>query len=169
MVKCNTCDDGLIRPPYWRNGNLGFQRYPWGSWQPVIPSLYWEAISPEQAVHDLYCYVENLLSYTNKQTEWIGENKTQLDELKTLFEKWQAHGFDEYYAEQVKQWLNEHMEFIFTHVANMIFPGITEDGYYFISIPDSWREIDFAVPVTPGEDYGRIFLEYVAEDAAHVF
>lgn len=163
-TKCNTCNnDGMIRPPYWRNGNLGFMAYPWGSWQPVIPSLYWEAISPEQAVHDLYCYVENLLSYSNTQTGWIKDNHDLIEELQALFDKFKESGFDDYYRDQVIKWLDNHLEFIFTHTAKQVFFGLTSDGYFCAYIPESWSEIEFDTGMVYGQfDYGRLILRYNA-------
>ena len=158
------CDKpGQIYPKYWRNGRMGFDGYPWGAWSPVIPTLYWQAISPEQQIHDLYCYVENLLSYSNAQTGWITDNHDKLDELEALFNEWVAHGFDEQYKDLVIKWIDDHMQFIFEHCVKQIFPALTEDGRFCVYIPDGWSDITFNVPVLEGFDYGRIMLVYDAD------
>lgn len=172
MGKCNTCDDGMIRPPYWRNGNMGFKPYPWGAWQPVIPSLYWQAISPEQAIHDLYCYVENLLDYSNKQTDWIGENRDKLDELERLFEQFKESGFDDYYAQQVSEWINNNLEFIFRHTIKQIYFALDDSGHLIAFIPESWSDINFYTPLDyeNQETYGHLqillndVVPYIEED-----
>ena len=136
---------------------------------PVQPNLYWNTESPERALAELCRNLEKLIQYA----EGIGCNVNQLkafyEELNAKFDEWSHGGFDEYYGEQVKKWIQENMEFIFEHVANIIFPGITSDGYYVIWVPEGWADIDFAVPMDDNSDYGRITLEYVAEDAGHEF
>lgn len=155
----NCCNnDGLIRPPYWRNGNLGFRGYPWGIWQPVIPSLYWEAIGPEQAVHDLYCYVENLLDYSNTQTEWIGENRTLIEELNKLFEAFKTSGFDDYYKDQVLKWIDEHLDFIYKYTIRQIYFALDDSGHLVAFIPEAWQDISFFTPLDYAnqETYGHL-------------
>ena len=159
------CDKpGQIYPKYWRNGRMGFDGYPWGAWQPVIPTLYWEAISPEQQIHDLYCYVENLLSYSNAQTGWITENREKLDELQALFNEWVEHGFDDQYKDLVIKWIDEHLQFIFEHTIKQVYFGLTDDGYFCAYVPDSWSEIEFDTGMVYGQfDYGRLILRFNAD------
>lgn len=138
---------------------------PFLPWTPVQPDLYWNTESPERALLELCRNLEKLIQYA----EGIGINVNELrgfyDELNAKFDDLVEGGLVDYYAEQVQQWINDNLEFIFTHVVKMVFFGLTDDGYFCAYIPTNWaQEIEFDTGAVYGQfDYGRLILRYNAD------
>ena len=88
-------------------------------------------------------------------------NTQEIAALKELFEKFQESGFDDYYKDQVEQWINENLDFIFTHTVKQVFFGLTQDGYFCAYVPKSWNDIIFDTGMNYNEDtYGRLILRW---------
>lgn len=154
--------DGLVRSRWWRDGAFGFRPFRWGQWQPVIPSLYWEAISPEQQIHDLFAYVASLVDYSNNQTVYIEANADDIAELQRLFAKFQASGFDDYYKEQVVAWIDAHLRYVYDHTIQQIYFALDDSGRLVAYVPEGWNDIVFSTPMsyTNQDTYGRLVLSY---------
>ena len=120
---------------------------PFLPWNPVQPNLYWNTESPERAFLELCRNLEKLIQYAESLGINVNELKALYNNLNAKYEKLLEGDFPETWAKQIEDWIRENMEFIFNHVANVIFPGITADGYYVIWVPEGWNDIDFAVPM----------------------
>lgn len=127
----------------------------------ALPSFYWDVKSPEQRIYDICLVLDKLIAYDNEQTDAINENSNQTNTLAELFDKFMQTGFNDYYKEQVKQWVNDNLEFIYTETAKQVFFGLTDNGYFCAYIPNSWSEITFDTGAVYGtEQYGRLILRY---------
>lgn len=137
--------------------------------QPVIPSLYWESITPEQQILELFKNLNGLKEYSNTQTEWIENNAELITKLDDEFEEFKESGFVYYYAEQINNWINEHLPELFADfLKNQIYFGLNDAGYFVAYIPDSWNEIQFDTgAVFNNYDYGRLILRYGVEGAVN--
>lgn len=51
--------------------------------------------------------------------------------------------FDHIILEQTEQWLSENMEDILTQAVQIVWFGLTDDGYFMAVIPENWSQIDF--------------------------
>lgn len=133
----------------------------WTEFTPVIPKMYWDVKSAEQRtkvmceqLHKLACYAEMLCEKGNL-------NRADIDELTEQFNKFMESGFNDYYAEQIKAWVNEHMQSIIEQAIKMVFFGLTQDGYFCAWIPNSWTGIMFdTVANYLDENYGCLVLKY---------
>lgn len=136
----------------------GFWDFPY---TPVIPQFYWDVNSGEQRIKYLCQLFDKLTHYVDSMANEINANATDIAELKEQFEKFMESGFDDYYAEQIEQWVKNNMERIISCAVKMVFFGLTDDGYFCAYIPKSWDGIVFDTGAVYGtEQYGRLILRY---------
>lgn len=128
---------------------------------PVVPKLYWDAMSQEQRIHRLCQELHNIVDHCNTLGQAINLDHTIIEQLEADFKKFQESGFDDYYAAQIEQWINNHAELLFTDLAQMVFFGLTLDGRFCAYVPQSWSDIQFDTGAVYGQfDYGRLILRY---------
>lgn len=136
---------------------------------PVIPDNYWNIDSAEQRYFALCKQIQKLACYAQFTGEKVNANKDLIDNLYSQFEEFKAHGFDDYYAEQIEQWIADNMTWIIEKSIKMVFFGLTLDGYFVAYIPDSWDDIIFDTGMVYGsEDYGRLILRIQVDDTFQV-
>lgn len=144
--------------------NADCNRWPWPyPLIPTIPQMYMDAVSVEQQIKDLYCWLNSLSLYTSEldydtQIQALQEEFTALYEE---YEKFKDSGYEEYYEGLLTNWINENAEALITQMVKMVFFGLTDDGYFVAYIPDSWEDITFYTEVdTESENYGKLQLIY---------
>lgn len=126
---------------------------------PVLPKLYWEAITPEQELHELCKRLHTLFEYAQQLGTLTTEQMQELAKLQAEFEKFKASGFEDYYEQQLEAWIETHAGELFESLAKMVFFGLTQDGYFCAYIPESWSDIQFDTGMVYGQpDYGRLIL-----------
>lgn len=129
--------------------------------QLALPAVY----DDELSYYEVLCKVVNELNGNvglfNELVEQINLNTEDIATLKELFQKFQESGFDDYYKDQVEQWINQNLDFIFTHTVKQVFFGLTQDGYFVAYIPKSWNDIIFDTGMVYSDDtYGRLILRW---------
>lgn len=128
---------------------------------PVLPKLYWDAITPEQELHELCKRLHALFDYASKLGTLTAEQQREIAELQRLFTEFQESGFEEYYEQQLQAWIEAHAGELFESLAKMVFFGLTSDGHFCAYIPESWSDIQFDTGMVYGRyDYGRLILRY---------
>lgn len=128
---------------------------------PTIPKMYWDVESQEQRIHAICRQLHKLVCYADMLGDKININREDIDELQRLFEQFKESGFDDYYAEQVEKWIDEHLEYIYDHTIKQIYFGLTEDGYFVAYIPESWDDITFDTIMNYSDaNYGALTLSY---------
>ena len=127
----------------------------------VIPSIYWDAFSPEQRYHELCRALSKLISYCDQlgiDTDYLG---TLYEQLAADFERFQESGFNDYYRDMIQKWVDANMPDIIARAVKMVFFGLNMDGYFTAWIPNSWQGILFdTVADYASENYGCLTLEY---------
>lgn len=144
--------------------------FPWFAgftdFTPTVPKLYWDVESQEQRIHALCRQLHKLICYADMLGNKIIENHDDIGELQTLFEQFMESGFDDYYAEQVEKWIDDHLQWIFTHVAKQVYFGLTLEGFFVAYIPESWDDIVFDTGMQYGIDtYGRLILRWDVDNS----
>jgi hypothetical protein len=131
-------------------------------YSPTIPKFYWDVKSQEQRIKYLCTEYSKMLAYMDTLTEGENESRDAINKLTELFKQFQASGFDDYYAEQIRQWVVDNMSTIISDAVKMVFFGLTDDGYFCAYIPDSWRDIVFDTGASYANQstYGRLILSY---------
>lgn len=131
---------------------------------PVLPKLYWEAITPEQELHELCKRLHTLFDYAQQLGTLTTEQMQELAALQAEFEKFKASGFEDYYEQQLADWIRNNAALLFRTLASQVFFGLTDDGFFCAYIPDSWSDITFDTGMVYGRsDYGRLILRFTAD------
>lgn len=136
-----------------------------GGWlpgAPVVPQQYWDVYSLEQREKWICCTLEKLIHFVNGTlVNGLNQADDEIEKLAIEFEKFKESGFDDYYADQVAKWIDDHLQYIFDHVIKQVFFGLTDDGYFCAYVPSSWSDIEFDTGYVYGQfDYGRLILRY---------
>lgn len=146
--------------------------YPWPGFMPttpVLPKLYWEAITPEQELQELCKRLHMLYDYATQLGTITGEQGEQIRMLIDQFQKFMESGFEDYYEKQLLAWINEHFAELISAGMKQVYFGLTSDGYFCAYVPDSWSEITFDTGAVYGRsDYGRLILRFEPDPAMGV-
>lgn len=130
-----------------------------GTW--TIPKLYWDAFSQEQRIHAICKQLSKIIGYADYISTKVNENRFDIDELQTLFEQFMESGFDDYYAEQIEQWVNDNLAYLYELLVRQVYFGLTLDGHFIAYIPESWNDIVFDTGANYSLDtYGRLILRF---------
>ena len=134
--------------------------------QKVLPAVYDDSLSYYELLCKVIEKLNELIGKDNEQSEVINLLAVELNNLKGLFEQFQEHGFDDYYREQIEQWVKDNMDYIFSLYAKNVYFGLTLDGHFIAYIPDSWDELIFDTGMVYGEDtYGRLILRWDVDNS----
>ncbi len=128
---------------------------------PEIPKLYWDVKSQEQRYFTLCKEIHKLICYVDSIADNVNIDHAAIQELQDLFDKFMQSGFDDYYAQQVEKWIDEHMQLIIQVLyTKMIWFGLTDDGYFSAYMLDGLTGVTFDTGAVYGnEDYGRLILK----------
>lgn len=131
---------------------------------PVLPTFYWDVYSAEERWKTICKLLKKLIDYIEYMGGEVNTDREMYNELAELFEQFQESGFEDYYEEQLNQWINDNAEAIITKFIKFVFFGLTPDGYFCAWIPESWAEIAFDTVADYSDPlYGRLVLLYDAE------
>ena len=141
-------------PPFW-----GFSAF-----APTIPKLYWNVKSQEQRILNLFDLLNKLVCYCDKMGLQIDVNAQDIQEIRDYVNEFLTSGFDDALAEKIAKWIDDHLQFIFTHTIRQVYFGLTQDGHFVAYVPDSWSDIVFDTGAVYGLDtYGRLILRWDAD------
>lgn len=149
---CGPCGTGpRAFPPLW----WGFTDFP-----PVAP-FYWDVYSAEERVKALCDYLWKTIHFAEGTAQDVDEIEKQLSDLLAEFEDFKEHGFDDYYRDQVAQWIAQNSKYLFDTLARQVYFGINREGYFVAFIPESWDDIIFDTGRDYSkETYGRLILRW---------
>ena len=131
---------------------------------PVVPKLYYDALSPEQRIKKLCEELHRLCEYANMIGIRVNEDATLIEKLAEQFDKFIEGGFEEYYEGMLTAWILQNAGELLTKYIKLVFFGLTPDGYFCAWIPETWEEITFDTVADYSDPlYGRLVLLYDAE------
>lgn len=128
----------------------------------AIPKFYWDAESQEQRVKYLCMLYDKLMAYVDALKDDVNVDSAAIKELQDAFQKFMESGFDDYYAEQVEQWIAENLQKIIDAMTvSTVYFGLTDDGYFTAYYPLSWKTVQFDTIANYSSDYyGCLVLLY---------
>lgn len=136
---------------------------------PVVPKLYYDALSPEQRIKKLCEELHRLCEYANTLGIAINIDREAIAELQADFQKFIDGEYDQYYKDLIYQWIQDNFADLISAGVRQVFFGLTDDGYFCAYVPDSWNEITFDTGAVFGRsDYGRLILRFEADPAQGV-
>ena len=137
---------------------------PFGCWPytMAIPKFYWDAESPEQRIKYLCMLYDKLMAYVDALKDNVNVDSEAIAELQSAFQKFMDSGFDDYYAEQVAQWIAANLQKIIDAMTvSTVYFGLTDDGYFTAYYPLSWKTVQFDTIADYSSDYyGCLVLLY---------
>lgn len=134
---------------------------------PVVPKLYYEALSPEQRMKKLCEELHRLCDYANVLGININLDHEAIAQLQADFQRFIDGEYDQYYKDVIYQWIQDNFADLISEGVKQVFFGLTDDGYFCAYVPDSWNEITFDTGAVFGRsDYGRLILRFEADEAA---
>lgn len=138
---------------------------------PVVPKLYYDALSPEQRIKKLCEELHRLCDYANMLGANINLDREDIARLQDEFQRFIDGAYDEYYENAISQWIQANFADLISAGIKQVFFGLTDDGYFCAYVPDAWSEIDFDTGAVYGRsDYGRLILQFEADpNARNVF
>lgn len=137
--------------PFW-----GFTEF-----SPTLPKLYWNVRSQEQRILRICDLLDKLICYSDMLGEKVTLNREDIEALKSEFEEFKEHGFEDYYLAQIEQWIRENLEVLYHMLVKQVYFGLTDDGHFIAYIPESWDDIIFDTGYNYADDtYGRLILRW---------
>ena len=134
---------------------------------PVVPKLYYDALSPEQRIKKLCEELHRLCEYANLLGENINLDHAAIAQLQADFQRFIDGEYDQYYKAVIYQWIQDNFADLISEGVKQVFFGLTDDGYFCAYIPTSWNEITFDTGAVFGRsDYGRLILRFEADEAS---
>lgn len=138
--------------------------YPWPGFvpnTPVLPKLYWEAITPEQELQELCKRLHMLYDYASQLGVVTTEQGQQIQTLIEQFETFMESGFDDYYKEQLTAYIAEHFSELMQQILNHgVYFGLTDDGYFCANAVWQLTVYFDTIADYASDDYGRLVLNY---------
>lgn len=130
----------------------------WLNTTPVIPKLYWGVYSQEERILHLCKEIARIVAYLDSVGAEVDEIEQRVNDLLKDF----ADQFDEYYKNQIEEWLDANLEDLVGRLVKFVFFGLTDDGYFYAYIPESWQFLAFdtGYDYSDASTYGHLILEY---------
>lgn len=138
--------------------------------QKVLPAVYDDSLSYYELLCKVCKYLNDAIAELNVHSDAITELQEMYAALVNEFDQFKESGFLDYYADQIREWVEENLDDIFRDFLKIaVFFGLTLDGYFVAYIPKSWNEITFDTGAVYSEDeYGRLILIYYVDSEHQV-
>ena len=135
--------------------------YGFTDFTPALPDFYWDVYSAEERIKEICLRLQKLVCYSNMLADNINIDHTLIDELQQAFEQFMASGFDDYYKEQVHQWILDNFQVIMDGMlGHMVFFGLSDDGYFKAYIPPKWAIAFDTIMDYNDVNYGSLCIKY---------
>lgn len=76
----------------------------------------------------------------------LADKLKELDKTMTRYQEiidGKVRDFDSIIIEKTEKWLNENMEDIITQAVQLVWFGLSDDGYFMAVIPKNWSDVNF--------------------------
>ena len=134
--------------------------FPWNIKYPNVNNEILNLDWVINTVKGLVPTVESLVSWRTTHEAQYEELMSLYDEVKADWDAFAAGEFPPSTYEALRNWIQENSIDLIGEMVKMVFFGLTDDGYFVAYIPDTWDSIEFNTIVAPGENYGRLVIEY---------
>lgn len=120
--------------------NRRYPRYPDDTDYTTNSPSYYDDLAKKQGLikelaHKIWEYDQILAAKLKEVEETLKKYADILDG--------KVEDFDEIILTKTEKWLAENMEDILTEAVQLVWFGLTDDGYFMAVIPKNWSEIDF--------------------------
>ena len=89
-------------------------------------------------------------------------NTEAIASLNTRFAALENGAYIENYIPALASWINANLQEVIARVAKFVFFGITDDGYFYVDIPESWSDVHFSTGLNESkpDEYLHLILTY---------
>lgn len=99
--------------------------------------------------------------------EWIAENQPKIDDFEKLYQMLLSGDLPPGVQNGIKAWMQLNAVDLVGELVHTVFFGLTDDGHFIATIPDSWSDIEFntsdydiILTAHPEVGYGHLVLSY---------
>ena len=92
----------------------------------------------------------------------IAGNTEAIASLNTRFAALENGAYIENYIPALASWINANLQEVIARVSKFVFFGITDDGYFYVDIPESWSDVQFSTGLNESkpDEYLHLILTY---------
>lgn len=130
--------------------------------QKVIPLVYEDSLSYYELLGKVVEYINELITNQNAIKDVLALNGTDIDTLQTDVLLLQTEltnvkngNYVSLYLDSLTAWIDKNLLTLLKDLGKFVTFGLTNEGYFEISIPDNWTDITFST-----DEDGRLTLEY---------
>ena len=109
--------------------------------------------------------VKDCAAIVDDLNEWRAEHEVEYQELKGFMDNINSGNFPDSMYAAMRTWLENNALTIVGEMVRFISVGINDNGYFFITIPERWRDLtfnttgyDLNTPLQP--EYGHLVISY---------
>ena len=120
--------------------NKRYPRYPDDAdYQTNAPSYYEDLARKHGLIKELS---NKIWEYDKILYEKLKEVEDTLQEYSDILDG-KINDFDQIILTKTEKWLDENMEDILTQAVQLVWFGLTDDGYFMAVIPPNWSDVQF--------------------------
>ena len=92
----------------------------------------------------------------------INGNTAAIASLNSRFQRLENGEYIENYIPALADWINNNLITLVSRIAKFVVFGLTDNGYFYADIPESWDEVQFSTGYDPEitEEYLHLILNY---------
>lgn len=92
----------------------------------------------------------------------VNGNTAAIASLNTRFQRLENGEYIENYIPALADWINNNLITLVSRIAKFVVFGLTDNGYFYADIPESWNEVQFSTGYNPEitEEYLHLILNY---------
>lgn len=134
--------------------------------QKVLPAVYDDSLSYYELLAKVIEKLNEVITLVNGETDSWESIIQAVQELQEEFQEFIDGGFEEYYEDLLRAWIDDNMQSIIARSVKNVYFGITQDGHFVAYIPDCWRELHFDTGYDPTVDtFGRLILRWDVDES----
>lgn len=128
---------------------------------PVVPKLYYDALSPEQRIKKICEQLQRLCDYANELGIALNIDRDTLNKLLADFEKFIESGFEDYYEGLLNEYLVENFPSLAqVFLTNGVFFELSDDGYFVANVANQLNFTLDTISDATSESYGHLTITY---------
>ena len=92
----------------------------------------------------------------------VNGNTAAIASLNARFQRLENGEYIENYIPALAEWINNNLITLVSRIAKFVVFGLTDTGYFYADIPESWNEVQFSTGYDPEitEEYLHLILNY---------
>lgn len=92
----------------------------------------------------------------------VNGNTAAIASLNIRFQRLENGEYIENYIPALADWINNNLITLVSRIAKFVVFGLTDTGYFYADIPESWNEVQFSTGYDPEitEEYLHLILNY---------